>query len=141
MSKDSNSRKLTHRQQKFVQGKLAGKSSRKAALEAGYSPSVADKANELINESPTVKAALTDLLESAGVTDRLLAQRIREGLDAMETKLAISGGKITAQRRFVDWSQRREMVELVLRLKGYLVNKHHVNAGPTLEELLEGSMR
>jgi hypothetical protein len=58
-----------------------------------------------------------------------------------ETKLAISEGKITAQRKFVDWSERREMAELVLRLKGYLVNKHHVDTGPTLEELIAGSMR
>jgi len=39
----------------------------------------------------------------------------------------------------VDFRQRREMVELILRLKGYFVNEHSVHhRGLSLEELLEG---
>jgi len=39
----------------------------------------------------------------------------------------------------VDFRERREMVELVLRLKGYLTDKHEVWAERTLEEILEAS--
>jgi hypothetical protein len=31
------------------------------------------------------------------------------------------------------------MVELILRLKGYLIDKHNVRVGPTLEDLLHES--
>src|SRR5262245_13393431 len=38
-------KRLSRRQECFLRGKLAGKSSRRAALDAGYSPSVAARAN------------------------------------------------------------------------------------------------
>jgi hypothetical protein len=39
----------------------------------------------------------------------------------------------------VDFRERREMLELVLRLKGHLTDKHEVRRGRTLEEILAGS--
>jgi len=39
----------------------------------------------------------------------------------------------------VDFSERREMAELVLRVKGLLIDKHQVQVVKTLEEILEES--
>jgi hypothetical protein len=39
----------------------------------------------------------------------------------------------------VDFRERREMLELVLRLKGYLTDKHEVRTERTLEEILKAS--
>jgi hypothetical protein len=49
---------LTTKQKKFIQGKLKGLSSRKAALHAGYSERTAAHANKDIAKKPAVNAAL-----------------------------------------------------------------------------------
>jgi len=59
-----------------MDGKLQGKSSAAAARAAGYSQSVARKADEIIGGSPHVQAAMTEVLHEAGITDELLAERI-----------------------------------------------------------------
>ena len=41
----------------------------------------------------------------------------------------------------VNFTERREMVQLVLRLKGYLIESHDVRVSRTLEEILEDSYR
>jgi hypothetical protein len=39
----------------------------------------------------------------------------------------------------VDFRERREMVQLVLRLKGYLIERHDGRVSRTLEEIVEDS--
>lgn len=129
-------RRLTKKQTKFLKGKVSGESSRKAALDAGYAPSVADKANSIIGGSPTVREAFEELLKAAGVTENKLAMRIAEGLDA-----TIVGRETAHAKRevLVDFAERREMLELILKLKDLLTCKHEIDVGPTLEELLTAS--
>lgn len=91
-----------------------------------------------LDSKPSVQALFLELLKTAGVDDRRLARRIKEGLDAT----VVARETLYAKREVLtDFSERREMVELVLRLKGLLVDKHEVEAGPTLAELLEESFR
>jgi hypothetical protein len=111
-------RRLTARQQKFIEGKLEGKSSAAAARAAGYAESVARNADHLISRSPAVQAAICDLLESSGVKLELLAQRVSEGLDAVEVRFFNIAGKNVISRESVDFAERRKMVELCLRLRG-----------------------
>lgn len=76
------------------------------------------------------------LLERAGASDAKLAQRINDGLDA-NTVVRETG---YAEREvLVDFAERREMAELVLRVKGYLIDKHDVRVTRTLEDILEAS--
>jgi hypothetical protein len=131
-------RQLTRRQRKFVEGKLQGKSSAAAARAAGYAESVALKANRLITRSPTVQAIFPDLLASCGASAELLAQRMREGLDAVAIRYFTHAGAVTDSRQVVDYAERRAMVELCLRVMGYLPAakvEHHI----TLEEILAQS--
>jgi len=100
-----------------------------------------------------VQELFAEMMEHAGVTLELMAQRIYEGLHATKTKFwqpkrprlaEVVDGNVTEtpeliSRTLISFSERREMLELCLRLRGLLVDKHEVDPGPTLAELLEES--
>ena len=118
--------KLTLRQRQFIHEKLQGKSSAAAARTAEYSQSVARKADEIIGGSLHVQTAMAEILHAAGITDELLAERIWQGLNAtiVSKKTAYAAREV-----LIDFKERREMTELVLRFKGHLVHKHEIG-GP-----------
>ena len=64
---------LTERQLKFIEGKLAGKSSAQAARDAGYSESVANVAGKKIARKPAVQAKLQELMEPVVRTEESVA--------------------------------------------------------------------
>ena len=75
---------------------------------------------------------------SCGASAELLAQRMREGLDAVAIRYFTHAGAVTDSRQVVDYAERRAMVELCLRVMGYLPAakvEHHI----TLEEILAQS--
>ncbi len=111
-------RKPTARQAKFVEGLTKGKSARRAALDAGYSESSADHATTEI--LPAAERAFCEVIRRAIPVERLV-QRLNEGLDAVEVKVAASDGKITDQREFVDYGERRAYAELIVKLGGHFV--------------------
>jgi phage terminase small subunit len=78
----SRAREASQRQCLYVFGVLAGKSKTQSALDAGYSRCTPRTAREKIETKPAVRALFRKILEAAGITDELLAHRIREGFDA-----------------------------------------------------------
>jgi len=137
-SESARETKLTLRQRKFIAGKLKGHSSLQAARNAGYSESVSRKADAIISDSPHVHAVMNAILEAAGVSNERLARRMREGLDAT----VVHHQTMHSRREVhIDFGERREMVELALRVKGLLVEKHRVQMVKTLEEILEESSK
>ena len=122
-------------------GKLAGKRKKQAALEAGYSENTARRTKEKIEESKAVKELFTALMEKAGISDGLLARRLYQGLFARETKTAAHEGKITDRANLVAFGERREMLELVLKLKGHLIDKRELRMVRTLEDILDEANR
>ena len=106
------------KQARFVEGLTEGKSARRAALDAGYSESSADHATTEI--LPVVERAFGEVIRSAIPVERLV-QRLDEGLDAVEVKVAAFEGKISDQREFVDYGQRRAYAELIVKLGGHFV--------------------
>jgi hypothetical protein len=116
-SDSSRAREASHRQCAYVKGVLSGKSKKQAALDAGYSRSTAENAWRKIESKASVQVLFRERLENTGVTDRFLARRIKEGLDA--TKL-IHASRYDGEIVVPDYRQRLRMVELVCRLKGYL---------------------
>lgn len=106
---------LRPRQAKLLEGIVDGKSVRKAALDAGYSPNTADHPRDLFGTKSMV-AALKALLPPV----EKIAQRINEGLDAMKTEFAKFEGAITAKIDCVDFAERRQYVELACKLKELL---------------------
>jgi len=78
------------------------------------------------------------ILEAAGVSNERLARRMREGLDAT----VVHHQTMHSRREvLIDFGERREMVELALRVKGLLIDKHQVQMVKTLEEILEESSK
>lgn len=130
---------LSAKQRQYVRGRLQGKTKTAAALEAGYSASTANKAKEKIDSSPAVKKLFTEMLEAAGITDSKLAQRLSEALDAIETKFWSSEGEVSDERDVVAHGIRLQALELLLKLKGHLIDKHELRMVRTLEEILEAS--
>src|SRR5713226_1622137 len=79
------------KRRRFVKGLIAGKSMRRAALDAGYTESMADNAGQKI--MPYAIAEFRAELQKR-IPIGLLTQRIREGLDAEETKFFQQNGKV-----------------------------------------------
>ncbi len=126
------------KQARFVEGLTEGKSARRAALEAGYSESSADHATTEI--LPVVERAFGEVIRKAIPVERLV-QRLDEGLDAVEVKVASFEGKITDQKKFADYGERRAYAELIVKLSGHFVPTNrvespYVSAALVREEIL-----
>jgi len=77
--------RTTERQKKFVENKLKGMSSYKAAQLAGYSDNTSKNANDNISEhrgTLQYTNAIGASLAKLGVTPEFMAEKIKEGLDA-----------------------------------------------------------
>lgn len=108
---------MSVRKRLYVKGLVAGKSKRQAALDAGYSPSVADRAVQI--ETKDVKAAFSRLIRKR-IPAHHLARRIAEGVDAMDTKFFQKDGQVVESRDVVAWSERRHYAELAAKFGGYV---------------------
>ncbi len=79
-------------------------------------------------------------MEEAGLTDAKLVLRLNEGIDAKVVKLAQKDGKFTDARAFPDFRTRHDYLELALRIKGHVSDKHEIVDKPrTLEDILNES--
>jgi|SRR6185312_15027665 len=108
---------LNVRQRKYAQGRAKGKSRKDAAEEAGYAPSVARDAKRKI-ENETFREAFSELIRSKIPAEKI-AQRIQEGMDAMETKFFQFKGDVVDQRDVIAWSERRAYAELAAEFGNY----------------------
>ena len=119
------SRKPTVKQARFVEGLAEGKSARRAALDAGYSESSADHATTEI--LPAAERAFCEVIRRAIPVERLV-KRLDEGLDAVEVKVAAFEGRITDQKEFADYAERRAYTELIVKLGGHFVPTSRIEA-------------
>lgn len=79
---------------------------------------------------------LLEAFRKAGITTDLLAKRAYQGLHAT----VVHHETLHSNREVhIDFKERREMLKLIGQFEGSLVEKHEVEAGPTLAELLEES--
>lgn len=108
-----NREKLTPRQNALIEGILDGKSTHRAALDAGYSPNSAQHPAELLNTAK-MREALGILIAPI----EKIAQRINEGLDAKKTEFAKFEGRISDSVDCIDFEQRRQYAALAAKLKG-----------------------
>jgi hypothetical protein len=113
--------KLTPRQAKFLQGISELKSQERAALDAGYSPSVARHAHRIL-EGTNVSAEFQTILLNWVDPDKI-GQRIAEGLDAMETIFFRYRGAVTDSVNVIAWSERRAYAEIAAKYAGYYVDE------------------
>ena len=125
-------KKLTPRQTKLLQGIVKeGKSTHRAALDAGYSPMTAKDPGELL-DTIAMREAMARLLASP----EKIAQRINEGLDAMETKFFQFEGKVSDSRNVIAWGERRMYADLASELKGMKPNQKIEHSGQVTQKVL-----
>jgi len=108
---------LSPRKQAYIQGRLDGKSKRQAALDAGFTQSMANHAATKI-ETRDVRAAFAALIRETVPPERI-ARAIADGLDAMETKFFAEKGVVKDQRDVISWTERRQYAELAAKFGGY----------------------
>ena len=112
---------LDLRQRKYVAGRLAGKSKKDSALEAGYSASMAKNAAARI-ESPDVRRTFQELTQRAVPMEKIL-KRLQEGLDAHWT---YQDNKRRTVRE-VYFRERREHLILAAKFAGYYIDKRDID--------------
>lgn len=110
-------RNLTARKRIYVKGIAAGLTKKQAALDAGYSVSVAEKAKSHI-ETAELRDAFSRLIRLR-IPAHKISARIAEGLDAMETKFFQKDGLVTDSRDVINWAERRAYAQLATEFGGY----------------------
>lgn len=102
--------KLTTKQNKFVKAMASGLNAGDAAIKAGYN----DKTYGYhLKKRDDVKQALLVAFEKAGVNEELIAQKIKDGMEAMTVPKHPSD-----DRRFEDHFVRKQFTELAIKVRG-----------------------
>jgi hypothetical protein len=105
----------TPKQTKAIKHILEGDSVSKAMRKAGYAKATSRNPDHL-----TKSIAFTEVMEKVGISDKKLAQKLNEGLDA--TKTIVMGTK--SEESFVDvqpdFLTRHRYLETTLKIKGHM---------------------
>ena len=121
---------LSPRDQKLVQKLAAGMKKQAAGIKAGFPPKSAHAAVSRKLRNVKIKSALEKALYKAGLTDRRLAKKHAELLDAQKTVSAVSGKDSGAGTvDFIDVPDHQVQVkalDLAYKLKGAYVEKVEV---------------
>jgi len=116
---------LEIRERKYIEGRLSGKSKMQAALDAGYTESMAAKAGDKI-ENKDVRRAFQDLAREAIPAEKIM-ERLREGLDAVKVKAVVRNNKVIDTIEEPDYRERREYMELAARYGGRYVDRSEID--------------
>jgi hypothetical protein len=108
---------LPPRKVAYVQGRMEGKSKKQAALDAGFSETMANHAADKI-ETPDVREAFARLVREMIPPDQI-AKTIADGMAATETKFFSHEGVVQDKREVPAWSERRQYAELAAEYGGY----------------------
>ena len=123
-------KKAAIKRKKLIAGIVAGKTQKQAAIDAGYSKKTAETQASQILKEPQVKSNLEKALDKAGLTDKRLADKHIELLDAQKTVSAVSGKDAGAGTvDFVDvpdYQTQARALDMAYKLKGGYVEKHEM---------------
>jgi hypothetical protein len=100
--------KLTPRHRRFIKNQMLGMSQQAAAAKAGYAPAYASQ----LMRQPLIRSELASQMEQAGITETLLAKKLREGLNA-KTPPKKEGGS-----QYEDQFVRKQFLDVIFKLRG-----------------------
>jgi len=113
----SNDTPLKPNQKKFIKHKIATGNSAKAATLAGFGD---PGYGSYLMKQPKIQNALQQALDKAGITDELIAKKIKQQLEAYHVKK--DGGK-----KYPDYHARDKGIDKVIKIKGgYAPEKHEI---------------
>jgi hypothetical protein len=122
-SEKAKAKRLSPRQSKLLDGILHGKSTRAAAIAAGYSENTADDQAKRLLNTKAMREALAEKL--IGIDE--IAQGLNAGTQAIQTDTFcnVVGSKLKGTEEVklthvdkIAWTERRKYFELICRLKG-----------------------
>lgn len=117
--KKKETRSLNEREKKFVKYRAEGCGIGESALRAGYSH---EQYGTYLRGQEHIQTAFQQALEKAGLGDDLIAERLREGVDAVYPEKRSKEGRIL-QKESPDFFTRHKYVETVMKAKGTLTQE------------------
>lgn len=119
---------LTTKQLKYMAARLQGKTKEDAKREAGYSENSSTKT---IEETNGVQGTLKTALEKVGLTDQIIADKLRKGLSTQKTHLVSFEGKFTDEKKTDDNDIQHRYMRTILEVRGDLQsgNNMQLNLG------------
>lgn len=126
----SRNRPLNERERIFADELAKGTNFYQAAKIAGYGEATCNKARILL--LPRVQKPLIEELESR-LPMAKLANRLIEGLDAIDTKFFAHEGQVIDQKDVVYWTERRRYAETLARILGALNETPQTNVQVVLD--------
>jgi phage terminase small subunit len=106
--KDHPIAKLAPRHRRFIKNQMKGFNQEQSAVKAGYAPSYGA---QLMNQ-PIIRNELAAQMAKAGITDTLLAKKLRDGLNA-KTPPKREGGT-----QYEDQFVRKQFLDVIFKLRG-----------------------
>jgi hypothetical protein len=103
----------------YVAGLMDGKTKRRAALDAGFPAKRADHPTTRI-EGPITEMLIRKAMAHAGITLNILAEKMREGLDAVRPQVVASGerGKAATVQMIADFETRLKYIQQLFKMLG-----------------------
>jgi hypothetical protein len=99
-----------------------GMSFKEAALKAGYSEKTAQNASH--NVVNRCKDEIRAIHEKCGITDTMLAKKLKEGLNAKLVRVFSEKGKVYYSKQLDDFPTRKGYLEIAHKLRGDFIEKH-----------------
>jgi len=129
------------RRAKILQAAIEGKDITKAAIETGLSPkSAANQASQILRD-PVSQRTFKMILDEEGVSDKFLAQKIRDLMDAKQTVFFQKDGQVTDEREVEALETQRKTAELVAKLKGHLRDQSQLDVNIGIMGLVVAAVR
>ena len=108
---------LTDKQLKYLQGRIQGMSKKEAKEFAHYSPAMAPSS---VEREQGVQNALRVALEKVGVTDGMIADKLKNGLSSKKTIYSCFEGRISDEKEVPDNDVQHRYVRTILEIRGDL---------------------
>ncbi len=133
-------RALTARAKIIIHEIINGATEAAALKAAGYSDScVAYRKTEILH-NPQIQKTFRDVLDSAGVTDDRIADKIASLMDARETKFFAHQGEIINEKQVDALSIQAEMVQFAAKLRGHVIDRSaSLNVTVTLTDRIKSA--
>ena len=101
----------SQRSVRYIANTVAGMNKKQAALAAGYSPATAHNASRAI-EIPPVAQSIKEALANEGITLELIAQGLKNGLEAVKEE-ELNGKTVIT----IDYAVRHRYLETLIKLQ------------------------